>query len=151
MRSCYLEQLKDGGVVVGVLHLQLGPGPVEHGEEGEVAGVRPVAADDEEGAEDGEDDDEDDVEEVEPHVDGEEGAASPQRVPPLLRKITLVPGGARRSRHLAFLFGLLVSHPEVGASIWESPVGRLVSTARFVRLKIQICNVYRMIFVNKEI
>ena len=115
MTSRYLEQLQDGGVVVGVLHLQLGPGPVEHGEQGEVAGVRPVAADDEEGAEDGEDDDEDDVEEVEPHVDGEEGAASPQWVPPLLRKITLVPRGFRRSRHLAFLVKFLVGHRQLCA------------------------------------
>ena len=115
MTPHYLEQLKDGGVVVGVLHLQLGPGPVEHGEEGEVAGVRPVAADDEEGAEDGEDDDEDDVEEVEPHVDGEEGAASPQWVPPLLRKITLVPRGFRRSRHLGFLVKFLVGHRQLCA------------------------------------
>ena len=115
MTSGYLEQLEDGGVVVGVLHLQLGPGPVEHGEEGEVAGVRPVAADDEEGAEDGEDDDEDDVEEVEPHVDGEEGAASPQGVTPLLRKITLVPGGFRRSRHLGFLVEFLVRHRQLCA------------------------------------
>ena len=83
----YLEQLQRRGVGVGVLHLQLGPGVVEDGEEVEVAGVGPVAADDEEGAEDGEKDGEDDVEEVEPGVDGEERAAGVQRVTLLLGQV----------------------------------------------------------------
>ena len=54
--------------------------------EGEVAGVDPAAAEDEEGAEDRKEEDEDGVEAVQPHVDWEEGACLPQSVLLLLRK-----------------------------------------------------------------
>ena len=83
----HLQQLEGGGGVVGVLQLELGPGVVEDGKEGEVASVAPVAADDEQGAEDGEEDGEDDVEEVEPGVEGEQVAAGAQGVASLLREV----------------------------------------------------------------
>ena len=63
----HLQQLEEGGGVVGVLQLELGPGVVEDGKEGEVTNVAPVATDDEQGA--------DDVKEVEPGVEGEQLAA----------------------------------------------------------------------------
>lgn len=68
----HLQQLEGGGGVVGVLQLELGPGVVEDGKEGEVTSVAPVATDDEQGA--------DDVEEVEPGVEGEQLAAGAQGV-----------------------------------------------------------------------
>ena len=83
----HLQELEGGGGVVGVLQLELGPGVVEDGKEGEVASVAPVAADDEQGAEDGEEDGEDDVEEVEPGVEGEQVAAGAQWVASLLREV----------------------------------------------------------------
>ena len=70
----HLQQHKGGGSVVGVLQLELGPGVVEDGKEGEVTSVAPVAT------EDGEQDDKDDVEEVEPGVEEEQLAAGAQRV-----------------------------------------------------------------------
>ena len=88
--SQYLQQIDGGGSVVGVLQLELGPGVVQDGEEGEVASVAPVAADDEQGAEDGEEDGEDDVEEVEPGVEGEQLAAGAQWVASLLREVGVV-------------------------------------------------------------
>ena len=86
----HLQQLEGGGSVVGVLQLELGPGVVQDGKEGEVASVAPVAADDEQGAEDGEEDGEDDVEEVEPGVEGEQLAAGAQWVASLLREVGVV-------------------------------------------------------------
>jgi hypothetical protein len=68
----HLQQLEGGGGVVGVLQLELGPGVVEDGKEGEVTNVAPVASDDEQGA--------DDVKEVEPGVEGEQLAAGAQGV-----------------------------------------------------------------------
>ena len=68
----HLQQLEGDGGVVGVLQLELGPGVVEDGKEGEVTSVAPVATDDEQGA--------DDVEEVEPGVEGEQLAAGAQGV-----------------------------------------------------------------------
>ena len=68
----HLQQLEGGGGVVGVLQLELGPGVVEDGKEGEVTNVAPVASDDEQGA--------DDVEEVEPGVEVEQLAAGAQGV-----------------------------------------------------------------------
>ena len=59
-------------VVARVLQLELGPGVVEDGKEGEVTSVAPVASNDEQGA--------DDVEEVEPGVEGEQLAAGAQGV-----------------------------------------------------------------------
>ena len=82
-----LEQLEDSSLVVWVLNIHLGPGRAEEVVEGEVAGVDPVAAEDEEGAKDRKEDGEDGVEAVEPHVDWEEGACLPQSVLLLLRKI----------------------------------------------------------------
>ena len=86
----HLQQLEGGGSVVGVLQLELGPGVVQDGKEGEVASVAPVATDDEQGAEDGEEDGEDDVEEVEPGVEGEQLAAGAQWVASLLREVGVV-------------------------------------------------------------
>ena len=86
----YLQQLQGGGGSVGVLQLELGPGVVEDGEEGEVAGVGVVAADDEQGAKDGEEDGEHDVEDVEPGVEGEQLEAGVKGVASLLRKIGVV-------------------------------------------------------------
>ena len=86
----HLQQLEGGGSVVGVLQLELGPGVVQDGKEGEVASVAPVATDDEQGAEDGEEDGEGDVEEVEPGVEGEELAAGAQWVASLLREVGVV-------------------------------------------------------------
>ena len=72
----HLQQLEGDGGVVGVLQLELGPGVVEDGKEGEVTSVAPVATDDEQGA--------DNVEEVEtwthPVVEGEQLAAGAQGV-----------------------------------------------------------------------
>ena len=68
----HLQQLEGDGGVVGVLQLELGPGVVEDGKEGEVTSVAPVATDDEQSA--------DDVEEVEPGVEGEQLAAGAQGV-----------------------------------------------------------------------
>ena len=68
----HLQQLEGDGGVVGVLQLELGPGVVEDGKEGEVTNVAPVASDDEQGA--------DDVKEVEPGVEGEQLAAGAQGV-----------------------------------------------------------------------
>ena len=78
----HLQQLEGGGGVVGVLQLELGPGVVEDGKEGEVTNVAPVASDDEQGA--------DDVKEVEPGVEGEQLAAGAQGVASLLRKVVVV-------------------------------------------------------------
>ena len=78
----HLQQLEGGGGVVGVLQLELGPGVVEDGKEGEVTNVAPVASDDEQGA--------DDVKEVEPGVEGEQLAAGAQWVASLLREVGVV-------------------------------------------------------------
>ena len=88
--GAYLQQLQGGGGGVGVLQLELGPGVVEDGEEGEVAGVGVVAAEDEQGAEDGEEDGEDDVEDVEPGVEGKQLEAGVQGVASLLRQLGVV-------------------------------------------------------------
>ena len=68
----HLQQLVGDGGVVGVLQLELGPGVVEDGKEGEVTSVAPVATDDEQGA--------DALEEVEPGVEAEQLAAGAQGV-----------------------------------------------------------------------
>ena len=125
--GAYLQQLQGGGGGVGVLQLELGPGVVEDGEEGEVAGVGVVAADDEQGAKDGEEDGEHDVEDVEPGVEGEQLAAGAQWVASLLREVGVASlpassshqghssrflssqkGGARSSGHLQT--GLVLPH-----------------------------------------
>ena len=82
-----LEELQGHVIVVLVFHLHLGPGPVDDGVEGEVAGVGPVATDDEECSEDSQDEAEDDVKEVEPGVDGAEAAALTNLMALLLRKV----------------------------------------------------------------
>ena len=88
--GAYLQQLQGGGGGVGVLQLELGPGVVEDGKEGEVASVAPVATDDEQGAEDGKEDGKDNVEKVEPDVEREQLAAGAQGVLGLLGEVGVV-------------------------------------------------------------
>ena len=103
-----LEELQGHGVVFLVLHLHLGPGPVDDGVEGEVAGVGPVATDDEEGAENSKNNADENVEKVEQRVDGEEAAAIANLVVLLLRKVF--------SRNLlSASAGLVLNHVNFGS------------------------------------